>query len=598
MPQPIVKVENVFWKYARAEKPALCDFNIEINEGEAIAVMGADGSGKSTFCRLLNGLIPHSVFGSLSGSVTVAGMLTSSFPVAQLSRKVGMAFDDPGMQFLTASVFEEVAFALENMLLPPQEITEKTNTALEAVGLSHCAQRSPMTLSGGQKQRLAIAAAIAMADRVLVLDEPCASLDPAGSSEVLSFLQKLKTQSSLAIVMATSSPEDASRFADKICLLKNGSILAFDTPGNIFSTPGLAAAAGIETPELADFYFCMKERQMPLPFFSLDVEKTAAAVMEIIPVKDCVPAKPGIPVSGFKPPVPTIPAPIIIEEKCETRDTGVSIPLKIENLTYSYAAGSDKPALSGIDICIGKNEFVAVIGQNGSGKTTLLKNICGLLRPLPQNGKISIYGRDSAAMGIGEISENIACVMQDSDNQLFSGTVYEEVAFSLSLKKIDSPEIKRRTQAALETLGLQDKAGEFPQALCRADRVKTVFAAVLAMGAGVLLLDEPLAGQDAEGSRLIMQTLTGLHEKGCTIILVTHNIRIAAHYARRLIVMAGGRIIIDGNVEEVFARTQELETAGIILPPVSRLSAELHKNIRLEKTVASAAGLAAMLSST
>ena len=276
----MISLENVSWRYARGERPALADLCVRIGEGEFVAVMGENGAGKTTFCRLLNGLVPHSMPGRLLGRVTIDGIPTEDSSVAGLSEKVGMAFDDPETQFFTTRVFDEVAFALENMTLPKPVIMEKTRWALDAAGLSGFADRSPATLSGGQKQRLAIAAALAMANRVLVLDEPCSRLDPVCTREVLSFIRDLRADKRLTVVMATGSPEEAADFADRVCVLKNGRLLALDSPDRVFSDERLLAAAGVDPPELSDFAFGMAALGEPLPRFPSSVDGAVESVLE------------------------------------------------------------------------------------------------------------------------------------------------------------------------------------------------------------------------------------------------------------------------------------------------------------------------------
>jgi len=276
--------------------------------------------------------------------------------------------------------------------------------------------------------------------------------------------------------------------------------------------------------------------------------------------------------------------------------------VRIESLRFAYGGDPGRLVLDGIDLDIGGNDFAAILGQNGSGKTTLLKNVSGLLRPM--QGKITIRGTDSAGMSVAEIAGEVGYVMQDCDNQLFEQTVFEEVAFALKLppkgrgaQRLARAEVRRRVEESLETLGLQDSRDAFPPALCKADRVKTVFAAVLAMGARILLLDEPLAGQDSRGSRMIMEILADLHRKGCAVVLVTHNIRVAAEYAQRLVVMSRGRVILDGSAAEVFDREGELACAGILLPGIPRLSRDLQGHLPLDKPAATPAELAGVLAS-
>jgi len=256
----------------------LKNISMTIGEGECIAVMGENGAGKTTFCRLLNGLIPHSLDGKLLGTVTVDGVLTNSCTVARLAEKVGMAFEDPQSQLFTAKVSDEIAFALENMRRPAAEIREKVRRALEIAGLSAYADYAPSALSGGQKQRLAIAAAVAMAEKILVLDEPASQLDPAGAREVLSLIRDLRGR--LTVVMTTNSGEEAAEFADRICVLKNGSLAALDSPRRIFADQRLLDECAIAAPPVAEFACRMTELGKPLPHFPVNLSEAEESVVE------------------------------------------------------------------------------------------------------------------------------------------------------------------------------------------------------------------------------------------------------------------------------------------------------------------------------
>ena len=263
--------------------------------------------------------------------------------------------------------------------------------------------------------------------------------------------------------------------------------------------------------------------------------------------------------------------------------------VQLADLSFWYDPG--RVILDAIDIAIAENEFIAIIGQNGSGKTSLLKIISGLLRP--SCGTVFVNGIDTAAMGIAEIAGFIGFVMQESDNQLFETSVYDEVAFALK-RRLPKQAIGRKVEEYLAALDLWDKQDMFPLALNRADRVKTVFAAVLAVDPGIIILDEPLAGQDMRGCRMIMDMIAGLHQQGYTIILVTHNVSIAAEYARRILVMKEGRVFMDGDPKSVFGREEELSGAGIVPPQITRLSARLRGRIPLADAL-SPAELATML---
>jgi energy-coupling factor transport system ATP-binding protein len=471
----IIQLDNVSWAYSRAKDWALKNISMHIGEGEFIAVMGENGAGKTSFCRLLNGLIPHSLSGKLIGSVRVDGIETVACSVAQIAKIAGTVFEDPWTQLFTSRVEDEVAFALENLLTHPDEIKEKVRWALEVTGLSAYVDRAPVTLSGGQKQRLALAAALAMAGEMLVLDEPTSQLDPEGTEELHALILKLRELKKLTVVMATSSAEEA-RLADKVCFLKDGYVVAFGTPQIVF-----------------------EKEEFRNNFLNAD--------------------------------------PTVIKPSCPEHNTQTNTVIEISGLHYEYISGN--VILDDINLSFMENDFSAITGPNGCGKTTLLKNISGLLRP--QRGSILLRGQNTAKMGITRIAGEIGFVMQECDRQLFESTVYDEVAFALKRtphgRKLTKNEIHDKTEESLSLMEMLDKREAFPPALGRADRVKTVFAAILAMGPRIIMLDEPIAGQDDRGCRLIMDTLANLHQRGYTIIMVTHNKKVITKYAHRIIEM-------------------------------------------------------------
>ena len=487
MSRSIVKFENVSFAYYREKQRALENIDLSVMEGEFLAVMGENGAGKTTFCKLINGIIPHCTYGRLSGAVTVDGLRTDESSVPQLALKVGMVLDDPGAQIFTSSVLNEAAFGPENLLLPPGEIRDRAQWALSAAGLEGFENRRPSTLSGGEKQRLAIAAALAMKGKILVLDEPLCRLDPQGEQEVMSVLQDIRRKYGITIVMAAHESNRMAGFADRVCVLKNGRVAAVDSAVNIFANNVLLEENGIQPPCDTDIF----------SLFSVNKNSPPEAESKVPAV--CV-----------------------------------------RNLCYSY-----KPcgaAVENINLSVADNEFLAIIGRNGCGKTTLLKNITGLLRPLC--GDIFIRGKNTKDLTVGDISKEAGFVMQNPENQLFTDSVFSEVSFALKNACLSKAEIKRRVNEALDTVGLQD-ADAYPQALPRAGRTKTVIACVLAMGCRIIIFDEVDTGQDYRTGRRIMDIARDLHKKGFTIIFVTHNMSLAAQYARRLIIMERNGIIGD-----------------------------------------------------
>jgi len=487
----IVNFENVCYAYPRQEKWALQNITLFIEEGEFLAIMGENGAGKTTLCKLFNGVIPHSAGGRLLGAVTVDGENTKETTVPLLALKAGMVLDDPDAQIFTSSVRHEAAFGPENLLLPPDEIEERIKLALSAVGLAGFEHRQPTTLSGGEKQRLAIAAALAMKSKILVLDEPLSRLDPHGAREVMSVLGELRQKFQITVVMATHNSGMASQFADRVCVLKDGQIAACEKTGKFFASDALLNDNGIQPPAAADVFaaFPLENRELP---------------------------------RSEKPPA------IVITDFC-----------------YSY--GQDSARIENVNLTVEDNDFIAVIGNNGCGKTTLLKNIAGLLRPC--SGDIFIRGKNAKELTVSGISKEAGFVTQNPETQLFTDSVYSEVAFALKNSRLSKTEIRRRVQDALSAVGLEDPTA-FPLALSRAERAKTVLACVIAMGCKIIILDEVDVGQDYPGCLKIMNACRDLHLRGFTIIFVTHNMSLAASYAHRLIMLDRKGIVMDRRIKD------------------------------------------------
>ena len=483
MPQDIITFENVCYSYPNEKKPALENINLTVKECEFLAVMGENGAGKTTFCKLINGIIPNLSGGKMSGTVTVDGLTTVSSTTARLAQIAGMVMDDPDAQIFTSSVRSETAFGAENLLLPPQEIEERVKWALAAVGLAGYENRQPVTLSGGEKQRLSIAASLAMRTKILVLDEPLCRLDPNGAQEALSVLRSIREKYQITIIIAAHDSKMAADFADRVCVLKNGRIVSCDTAKTIFSNHVFLEENGIRPPREAD-------------------------INKIFTIKN-----------------------VNVNEEPA---------IKINNFNFSYE--NSGTSIENINLSIEDNDFAAIIGKNGCGKTTLLKNITGLLKPC--SGDIYIRGKNTKKLTVSEISKEAGFVMQNPDNQLFTSSVFKEVSFALKNLKFSKQEINQRVKDALKTAGLENPDA-FPHALSRADRTKTVTACILAMGCKIIIFDEVDIGQDYRGSLKIMDIARDLHSKGFTIIFVTHNMSLVCEYARRLIMMDRKGIMMD-----------------------------------------------------
>jgi energy-coupling factor transport system ATP-binding protein len=520
---------------------------------------------------MLNGIIPNSMGGTLKGQVLIHGMNTQEVGIAQLATRVGIVLEDPETQLFTTSVRSEVAFGPENLNLPPDEILERIRWALEVVRLTGYEERMPSALSGGQKQRLAIAANIAMRPDILVLDEAASQLDPLGVEEVLGVVRELNQKYGMTIIMATDASEMIARLMDRVVVLDRGQLVAQDTPRRIFSSAALFQKYMIRSPQVSQLATRLISAGQELPLFPITVEEACADLEERLVDQPVSP-----PMAETAPAAPSLAEqkPVII----------------VDHLDYTYQPLNVR-AVRDVSFSIQRGEFVALIGQNGSGKTTVLKNLLGLLKPT--GGQVTVAGLDTRQAAVADMACHVGFVLQNPDQQLFAETVEEEVAYGPKNLKLDKAVVEGRVEEALRLVGLENKRGEFPPALSKGDRAKTVIASALALNPDIIILDEPTTGQDYRGCHQIMQIANSLQEQGRTVLFVTHHMALVAEYARRVIVLSGGRILLDGPTGSVFNQPDVVRQAFIVPPQITVLGQMLPARLGLPRTPLSVQELAA-----
>ena len=236
----IVELRQVTYKYPLTTSPALSDIDLQVREGEFLAVIGPNGAGKSTLCYTIAGFIPHFFKGELQGNVEVAGVASNAATLNQWVEKVGLAFQNPFNQISGAkfTVYEEVAFGLENLGVPREQIRERVDEALKMNGIQDLADRSPYSLSGGQQQRVALTSILVMQPKVLVLDEPTSQMDPAGTREVFGLIRELAARG-MTVIMAEHKIEWIAAFADRVVALYDGKLLLDGKPGEVLTSEAL-----------------------------------------------------------------------------------------------------------------------------------------------------------------------------------------------------------------------------------------------------------------------------------------------------------------------------------------------------------------------
>ncbi len=535
-----ISIEDLTFTYPSNQRPALQHLQAQIEEGRFVMVMGHSGAGKSTLCYSLNGLIPQFFRGKYQGRVLVKEKEVAVHQVSEISRFVGLVFQDFESQLFSTNVELEMAFGPENHGVPRPEIGQRIKRYLCFVGLEGLQHREPSSLSGGQKQRLAIGSVLALEPQILVMDEPTTDLDPQGRKDILSITNRLRKEGQ-TLIMVDHEPETAMD-ADWVIFLREGELVAQGLPVDLLKNHSLLQSCGVKIPSTLEFF-----RLMGWPGNPLNFNESIKIIEEL----NLAPHKKPWEV---KPPLQEVKGKPI---------------LWTEGLCYTYPFYGVE-ALRGIDLSIYEGEFIALLGQNGSGKTTLAKHLNGLLKPT--SGQVWVQGKTTKEYTHREMAKWVGYGFQNPDHQIFSRTVKEEVGFGLKVLGEPPKMIEKRVAEALEIVGLEGYETRIPFTLTKGERQRVALASILAVQPPVIILDEPTTGLDIRHQKNIMEVLRELNRKGHTIIVITHCMWVATEYAQRTIVMKGGQILLDGPTRLVFADEQRLSEASLEAPSLVKLS--------------------------
>jgi energy-coupling factor transporter ATP-binding protein EcfA2 len=517
-----------------------------VRPGERVCVLGPSEAGKSTLALCLQGLIPRLIKGEFRGRIEVDGVLTTTCRPRQLAGRVGILLQDFEAQLFSTRVDQEVAFGPENLGLPREELRRRVRECLALAGLDGLDDREPATLSGGEKQLLALAAVLALEPKLLVLDEPTTDLDPVRVEELLATLDRLSRTRDFALVFLGEDPRLA-RFCSRIVLLARGKILADGPAGEVLREVERLRRLGLNPPELPALFHDLGQGALPLTLAEA-VDQARGLGWDRLSQADTAspPASPG-------------QAP---DDGGRGRPPHEGEILALRRVTFAYPDG--RPVVQDFSLAFRERELTAILGPNGSGKTTVLKLLRGLLTP--QAGKVWQPPGQNFRVGY---------VFQNPDYQLFAEEVWEEVAFGVRLLGLPPPEVEHRVTTALTRVHLLDRARDDPFSLTKGQRQRLAVAGVLALAPRVIILDEPTTGLDHREQRDLLGLARELHAQGHTVIMVTHSMWAAATYARRLVVLLDGRVLLDGPVRQVLTDEALLARARLVPPAVVQLSRAL-----------------------
>ena len=516
------------------ENWAVKDIDFLADKGEMIAILGRNGSGKSTFARYLNGLLaPH------EGTVIIGGRdLTKVSGLTAIRRQVGMVFQNPDNQIVGNTLAEDIGFGLENLGIESHDIWDKIDEMLELTGLAAYKYSNTSRISGGQKQRLAIASAMAMSPECIVLDEATSMLDPQGAKDMLNLVLKLNREKKITVIMVTHKISEAL-MTDRVYILDNGRIVAHGVPGDVLSDVERLKTYGLEIPVRMK-----NEAGIPIDICSENKKKQLQICQKMGSAADHV-----------------------IDYGNTLKDLKKCI-VELQKVSYSYVNGNETfKALSNIDLKIYEGQVLAVIGQTGSGKSTLLQMINKLI--VPQSGKVYLYETDvQSVRNIKEIRRRIGYVFQFPESQLFESTVLKDVMYGPINFGMSKSEAEQSARNALKLVGVPEKYEDYsPFELSGGLKKRVAIAGILAYEPDILILDEPACGLDGESKEQLWNLIRTLNrEKNVTIILVSHDMEDVYEMSERVLLMDHGKVVYDGETEGFFDDRELLERYGIEIP--------------------------------
>ena len=516
----MISFRNVSLIYPNSETTVFENVTFQVNEGEFLLLIGATGIGKSTALKLMNGLVPHHTGGILSGDISVDGISTRSVKPGELAHLIGIVGQNPLHGFVTDIVEEEIAFAMESLAIDESAMRKRVEEVLDLLALTPLRKRSIATLSGGEQQRVAIASALVMAPKILLLDEPTSALDPIAAEEVLAILQRIVHDLGITVVIAEHRLERVIHYAERIIYIESDGSVKVGSPEEIMRGASI-------TPPIVELARVLQLEQIPLSV--RDAKRMIAATHS--PLDHLDPTTTSITsIQSTKPEISATP----------TR--GSSDLVKIVNAALGY---DDLLILKQINIAIGEGEIIALMGRNGAGKSTLLKSLAGLTAII--SGSVAIDGKDPRNFNSKELIENIGYVPQEPSDLLYGQSVEDECA----LADHDSALEKGATFRLATRLLPEINPKTHPRDLSEGQRLILVLAIVLTSQPKILILDEPTRGLDYASKIRLIEILKERASQGVAVLLATHDVELVAELADRVIFLADGELVADAGAREV-----------------------------------------------
>ena len=528
MKEVMIELKDFSFQYKAQSEPTLKNLNLTIYKGEKVLIVGPSGSGKSTIGQCLNGIIPNIYKGTSSGQFLIQGKEAFDLSIYEKSHLVSTVLQDTDGQFIGLSVAEDLAFALENDMVELESMKSRVHTWAERLDLSNLLGHRPQDLSGGQKQRVSLAGVLIDESPILLFDEPLANLDPKSGQDIIELIDQIHEEQGTTTIIIEHRLEDVLyRPIDRVILINQGQVLFNGSPDELLRTT-LLAENGIREPLYLTTLRQLGQDISKLPHLD-KVEKLPLGDVSV-----------DIPTPHF--------------EKGAEAET----ILELGHLNFAYREG--QPILKDLSLTIPKGQRLAIVGKNGAGKSTLAKAICGFIQT---EGTYFSKGEDIKGDSVKERAERVGYVLQNPNQMISTNMIFDEVALGLRLRNVPEDQIESRVHQALKTCGLYEFRKWPISALSYGQKKRVTIASILVLGPDVLVLDEPTAGQDQRNYTEIMDFLDELHQKGHTIVMITHDMQLMLDYSDRAVVVMDGQVLADLTPAELLTQPEILKRANL-----------------------------------
>ena len=541
-----VEIDNLIYTYPGASQPTINGISLRIEQGDFLAVVGNNGCGKSTLCKVLNGLIPHFITGDFQGEVRVDGLNTLESDVGILAQKVGYVYQDFENQIVRPTVLDDASYSCLNYAFP--DYLDRGRKALAQCGLEGREEEYVWQLSGGQTHLLALAGAVSLSPDVIILDEPIAQLDPMHADRIYEVLRQLNEVYGKTIIVIEHHTEYIADYCKHVLLMKDGRVR--------WMLPTREALQKVDELEECNI-------------FPPQVTQAAARLKKAgsLPQNQILPTTVQ---EGLEVFAPLVSHPVSAEPVTAASE---QTAVRFENVSLNYRSvkGDPRCVFDGLNLEIHKGEKVALIGSNGAGKSTLMKLMVGLLKP--QSGSVSLFGESIIKKKAEELSRQISLVYQNPEDMFIKDSIRADIAYAMQVRGI--PDWQQRTDALLKRFRLEQLQDRDGRLMSGGQMRRASLAIGVALEPGILLLDEPTANLDIATRREIMGVLEDMKDIIQTAVIATHDMQLVCQWAERIIVLCGGKVVADGTRDEIFSRVDLAQMVGIRPPEIFTMARAL-----------------------